>query len=108
MVCPAPVVAMTIRPDVSHCSVLFLRARFGNCQQKVTAMNQYLRCSALACLLSGSAIAGQPALTIYNQEFAVVRDTVPLDLKAGQNQVKFVGTTAFVEPASVILRDPSG
>ena len=42
----------------------------------------------------------EPALTIYNQNFAVVRDTVPLDLKAG--------ATAQVEPDSVILRDPAG
>jgi len=37
-----------------------------------------------------------------------VRDTVPLDLKAGINDVTFNETTAHVEPDSVILRDPSG
>lgn len=51
---------------------------------------------------------GQPALTIYNQNFAVVRDTVPLDLKAGPNAVVYAGATAQVEPDSVILRDPTG
>jgi len=50
----------------------------------------------------------QPALTIYNQDFAVVRDTVPLDLQAGANIVRFAGATAQVEPDSVILRDPAG
>jgi hypothetical protein len=50
----------------------------------------------------------QPALTIYNQNFAVVRDTVPLDLKAGANPVTYAGATAQVEPDSVILRDPAG
>ena len=50
----------------------------------------------------------QPALTIYNQNFAVVRDSVPLDLKAGDNAVIYSGATAQVEPDSVILRDPSG
>jgi hypothetical protein len=50
----------------------------------------------------------QPALTIYNQNFAVVRDTVPLDLKAGANNVRYAGATAQVEPDSVILRDPAG
>ena len=49
-----------------------------------------------------------PALTIYNQKFAVVRDHVPLDLKAGENQVRFSETTAHLEPDSVILRDPRG
>ena len=50
----------------------------------------------------------QPALTIYNQNFAVVRDTVPLDLKSGANDVRYAGATAQVEPDSVILRDPAG
>ena len=50
----------------------------------------------------------QPALTIYNQNFAVVRDTVPLDLKAGANAVRYADATAQVEPDSVILRDPAG
>jgi hypothetical protein len=52
--------------------------------------------------------AAAPALTIYNQNFAVVRDTVPLDLKAGVNSVRYAGATAQVEPDSVILRDPAG
>ena len=50
----------------------------------------------------------EPALTIYNQNFAVVRDTVPLDLKSGANAVRYAGATAQVEPDSVILRDPAG
>jgi hypothetical protein len=52
--------------------------------------------------------AAPPALTIYNQDFAVVRDTVPLDLKAGVNDVRFSGMTATAETDSVILRDPAG
>ena len=62
---------------------------------------------ALVVLAALSASA-QPALTIYNQNFAVVRDTVPLDLKAGVNTVRYTGATAQVEPDSVILRDPAG
>jgi hypothetical protein len=54
------------------------------------------------------AASAQPALTIYNQDFAVVRDTVPLDLQAGPNAVRYSGATAQVEPDSVILRDPAG
>jgi hypothetical protein len=54
------------------------------------------------------AACAQPSLTIYNQNFAVVRDTVPLDLKAGDNAVIYSGATAQVEPDSVILRDPAG
>jgi hypothetical protein len=54
------------------------------------------------------AAIAQPALTIYNQDFAVVRDIVSLDLKSGANPVIYSGATAQVEPDSVILRDPAG
>src|SRR5882724_4507211 len=46
------------------------------------------------------------ALTIYNQNFAVVRQLFPLALKAGENRITFSGATAHIEPDSVILRDP--
>ena len=52
--------------------------------------------------------AAEPALTIYNQNFAVVRETVPLNLKTGENNVLFSGMTASAETDSVVLRDPSG
>ncbi len=58
-------------------------------------------------LLPLSLTAG-PALTIYNQNFAVVRETIPFDLKAGVNLVNFSGVTTQVEPDSVVLRDASG
>ena len=45
------------------------------------------------------------ALTVYNQSFAVVRQTLPLDLKSGSNQVQITDITAHLEPDSVILRD---
>ena len=65
--------------------------------------------SALLALLATYAVADQPALTIYNQNFAVVRDTVPLDLKKGVNDtVTFSDMTATAETDSVILRDPVG
>lgn len=60
-----------------------------------------------ATLLAVSAGAA-PSLTIYNQDFAVVRDDVPLNLKSGVNAVTYPGATAQVEPDSVILRDPTG
>ena len=62
----------------------------------------------LAGLFSAGIAGAGPALTIYNQNFAVVRDTVPLDLKAGANAVRYAGATSQVEPDSVILRDPAG
>ena len=69
------------------------------------------RCGRLAslCLWFTALLSGaNPALTIYNQNFAVIRETLPLDLKSGNNTVRFSGVTAQVEPDSVILRDPSG
>ena len=68
-------------------------------------MKKITACLALTAALSATA---EPALTIYNQNFAVVRDTVPLDLKAGANTVRYANATAQVEPDSVILRDPAG
>ena len=70
------------------------------------------RAIVTACVLWGFTVApgsaAQPALTIYNQKFAVVRDTVPLDLKSGRQRSELCETTAHVEPDSVILRDPAG
>ncbi|MGH9508449.1 MAG: DUF4139 domain-containing protein [Terriglobales bacterium] len=62
----------------------------------------------LVVLLPTAVLAADNALTIYNQNFAVVRQTVPLDLKSGVNSVRFTETTAHLEPESVILRDPLG
>ena len=62
----------------------------------------------VALLLVAVSASAEPALTIYNQNFAVVRDTVPLDLKSGANAMIYSGATAQVEPDSVILRDPAG
>jgi len=69
-----------------------------------------MKTASLLAAISTLALAAsaEPALTIYNQEFAVVRDTVPLDLKAGVNTIDYTGATAQVEPDSVILRDPAG
>ncbi|HEX8311564.1 MAG TPA: hypothetical protein VF614_09625, partial [Chthoniobacteraceae bacterium] len=58
--------------------------------------------------LTGAVSTADPALTIYNGGFAVVRDTVPLELNAGITSVKYAGATAKLEPDSVILRDPTG
>jgi hypothetical protein len=63
------------------------------------------------CLITGFVLArvcgGAPALTIYNQKFAVVRDTIRLDLKSGVNDVSYSGATMHLEPDSVVLRDPT-
>jgi hypothetical protein len=71
-------------------------------------MKKIISISSLAGLMASAVFGAQPALTIYNQDFAVVRDTVPLDLKSGVNDVRYADATARVEPDSVILRDPAG
>lgn len=64
--------------------------------------------AAMLTMCAGAAIAADPALTIYNGNFAVVRETVPLQLNRGVNRIDFADATAHVEPDSVILRDPTG
>src|ERR1700674_2267120 len=74
-------------------------------------MNARFVCLVLSsAVLSGSLFAqsSQPSLTIYNQDFAVVRQHIPLDLKSGENQVNVNEITMHLEPDSVILRDPTG
>ncbi len=65
-----------------------------------------IACLTLAAALP--AIAADPAITIYNQNFAVVRDVVSLDLEKGVNDVTYRGATQQLEPDSVILRDRAG
>ena len=77
------------------------------CKPKAN-MKKSISLLPIAMALSCLAAAAQPALTIYNQNFAVVRDTVPLNLQAGINDVRYTDATAQVEPDSVILRDPTG
>jgi len=64
--------------------------------------------TAAGTAASAAPTAAESALTIYNDNFAVVRDTIPLNLTAGVNHVSFTGITSQVEPDSVILRDPAG
>src|SRR6202171_2388585 len=55
-----------------------------------------------------AANSNQPALTIYNQNFFVAREYVPLDPRPGVNHAEYSGIAAHLEPDSVILRDPAG
>ncbi|HEX4662833.1 MAG TPA: DUF4139 domain-containing protein [Terriglobales bacterium] len=66
-------------------------------------------CLVALCTVSLAAdVPLQPSLTIYNQNFAVIRQDLPLDLKAGVNSVRVTDITMHLEPDSVILRDPTG
>jgi hypothetical protein len=63
---------------------------------------------AVFMFMAVSGIASsEPALTVYNQDFAVVRDNIDLDLNKGTNIVRYQGITAQLEPDSVMLRDPA-
>ncbi len=50
----------------------------------------------------------ETALTIYNQDLAVIRESLPLDLPQGSSSFTFDRATAQVLPDSVVLRDPAG
>jgi len=71
-------------------------------------MRARLVCFFVFCCSLFAQQASQPSLTIYNQDFAVVRQEIPLDLKSGVNQVNESEITMHAEPDSVILRDPTG
>ena len=60
----------------------------------------------MVALMPGLLQAADPAITIYNQDFGVVREIIPLQLKQGINDISFNDITAHLEPDSVILRDP--
>ncbi|WP_411846717.1 hypothetical protein AAFN60_03905 [Roseibacillus persicicus] len=61
----------------------------------------------MSLALTGGSSA-EVALTIYNENLAVVRDTLPVQLKAGENTLSYERATAQVIPDSVVLRDPTG
>ena len=71
-----------------------------------------MNCKKLAWIFLLSVIYrqawAQPSLTIYNQDFAVVRQQVNMDLQQGTNEVQVTDISAQLEPDSVILRDPQG
>ncbi len=69
--------------------------------------NFLLGATASLAVLSCTARA-ETSLTIYNKDFAIIRDSVKLDLKTGVNDVRYSDVALFAEPSSVILRDPSG
>lgn len=64
--------------------------------------------SFLWSLGAAASVSAQPALTVYNQDFAVVRDQVEVTLVPGVNEIRYSGATAALEPESVTLRDPAG
>ena len=72
-------------------------------------MIRQMICLIVLCTMAFAADdASPPSLTIYNQNFAVVRQELPLDLKSGVNSIRVTDITMHLEPDSVILRDQAG
>lgn len=63
---------------------------------------------SLLLLVAATTLSAETAITVYNGNFGVVRETVPLELEAGISEQSYSGVTSQLEPESVILRDPSG
>lgn len=74
----------------------------GNFTQGIKA--SLLATTLAAGLMHISSAVAAPSLTIYNGNFAVVRDTVKLNLNKGSNQVKYQDITKQLEPDSVVFR----
>ena len=60
----------------------------------------------ICVLVPASVYADEPAITVYNQDFAVVRELIKLKLNKGINEVNFTDITTQMESDSLILRDP--
>ncbi len=54
--------------------------------------------------ISSSPVLSAPSLTLYNDNFAVVRDIISLEVKKGINPLDYQDITQFLEPDSVVLR----
>jgi hypothetical protein len=71
-------------------------------------VGKYTEIVTVVVCIAGCATLAEPSLTVYNQDFAVVREQLNLDLDRGINEVRVTDITAHLEPDSVILRDPKG
>lgn len=74
------------------------------------SVRNLLATATLGGIMMGSAAMASagPSLTIYNGDFAVVRDQFDLTLDKGSNQVKYQNITQRLEPDSVLLRSRDG
>jgi hypothetical protein len=58
--------------------------------------------------LAGGPAAAETSLTVYNDNFAIVRETMTLNLQSGLNEVRRGQIADYAEPSSLILRDLTG
>jgi len=61
----------------------------------------------LAAMLVAAPALADTQLTIYNQNFATVKETRTLTLPKGESETRVTDITAHLEPDSVVLRDLS-
>ncbi len=66
---------------------------------------QFIFALVLAALLAVGPALAQTQLTIYNQNFATVKERRTLELKKGETEVRITDISAHLEPDSVVLRD---
>ncbi len=72
-------------------------------------MKAHIRIGTLTGLFSALVCSAEPSLTIYNANFAVVRDNIQMNLaRPGVNEIRYPGVAMHLEPDSVVLRDPTG
>ena len=71
-------------------------------------MKTHIQLGILSGLLAVFTCSAEPSLTIYNANFAVVRDNIQMTLRAGATEIRYPGVAMHLEPDSVVLRDPSG
>jgi hypothetical protein len=58
------------------------------------------RFGALCTCFTALVMGADPALTIYNQNFAVIHETLMLDLKAGNNTVTRAASSSITRTSS--------
>lgn len=71
-------------------------------------MKSYRLLSLFSAIAIATPLLAQTGLTIYNQNFAVVRDQIEMNLSEGTQEFSYSGVTSQLEPQSVVLRDPTG
>jgi hypothetical protein len=64
----------------------------------------WIICFLLLCFLTGLALADEVALTVYNQDFALVRDVRRIQLSKGTETIRFQDVAARIDPTSVHFR----
>jgi hypothetical protein len=71
-------------------------------------MKTFINTCALAALLVSISYAGDVSITIYNDNFGLVKQTEQLDFKKGLGEVRFDNVAAQIDPTSVYILPKDG